>query len=238
MNQNQSWDVGGQEGNSYPFDTIGAYVKLKVTNYEPNLPQTHMTGELAGKPRTFDSGAPMLMHRVTGTIVDADQKHKVGEEASFYLKGAKKLDGDAGSTQAVVSAAILAATGATTLQWGGTVTLQYVADKPSTVRGLSPSKLYKAWYEVPSFAPVGEAAPGPTAPPASTAAAPPSAPAPAASAAAPGLTAEQMAEIARLTAVAQAPQTPAQEVWEADPRVAQLRAAGTSDAIIRQVLGI
>lgn len=248
----ETWDIGGG-GNSFPFDTIGDFVKGYVVGYEPNLKQTDpKTGEV----KTFNSGDPMLMHRVELEVIESNLPDVgAGDNRSIYLKGAKKLVDAAqgiGSTQAAVAAALKATTNGTALQYRGVLTLQYVAEQPDAPRGQSPAKYYRAWYEAPTFqvgtpdptpAPVVPAVPSPgpapsasipaAAAPATPAAVAPAMPAaPATAAASPGLTPEQEAAIA--AALGQTA-TPA---WDADPRVAPLRARGVPDDTIRTVLGL
>jgi hypothetical protein len=200
----------------------------------------------------------MKMHRVGLHVLESSNpQYAQGMDVSVYLKGGAKLNPDgSGPTQAVVLAAIKAATGMNDLQPGAKLTLQYVAEGTSKDRMTQPPKYYKAWYVVPAMGVPGAPSEAPKADPyaggatgvyppvagptvpereaASAAAATPppgtpASPAPAADASA--LTPEQEAAIAAALA-------PAAESWESDPRVAPLRAKNVPDATIRSVLGI
>lgn len=161
MTQDQDgWAIGGG-GNSFPFENVGEWVQGTVYEYEPNLPQTVMRGPDKGKPRTFASGAPMLMHRVgLHVIASTNPTYPEGTDASVYLKGGlKPYDDGSYSTQGAVAAAIKAATGENRLKPGSKLTLQ----RCSTVKTNDGDAYgYKAWYEAPSFV-VGD--PTPSAPP-------------------------------------------------------------------------
>jgi hypothetical protein len=240
---NDGWTVP-TGGNAYPFDALGAWVKIRVEEFEPNLPVTDLK---TGETKTYKSGAPQLMHRIGGDVIEAsDQAFPAGTGTSVYMSGAAKPTGSDdkgpfGSRNAVIAAAIKAATGSNQLMPKSVLTVQYVGDEPDTPRGMSPTKRYQAWYEyvAPPLGAVGPTVPAPTAatptagPPAGTPAAasvPPTGPA---TATASALTPEQEAEAA--LAAYLAAQEP-EEAWSLDPRVAPLRAKNLDDATIRSIL--
>ncbi len=253
MTDEKGWTVPSA-GTAFPFDTPGAWCKIKVEEFEPNIPVTDMkTGEL----KQYKSGGQIYMHRIGGTILESsDAAWPAGTAASVYMSGAMKPTGDDangpyGARNAVISAAIKRATGGNQLMPGSELTTQYIGDEPDTPRGQSPTKRYQAWYAYVA-APLG--AVGPTSPAtqvaspvqsvstpatAGVAAATGAPTTPTASAAPtgpPGLTPEQEAEAA--LAAWQATQEPAAEAWESDPRVAPLRAKNLPDATIRSILKI
>ncbi len=155
-----AWKIPGG-GNSFPFDNYGDFVAGIVFEFEPNLRQT----DKDGKEKTFPGGQPMLMHRIGIHVTDSSSPaYKLGQDASVYLKGGAKLQADGtGPTQAVVLAAIKAATGLNDLQPGAKLTVQYVAEGQSKDRMTQPPKYYKAWYEAPSMTVPTPGQPGATA---------------------------------------------------------------------------
>ena len=243
------WKIPGG-GNSFPFDNFGDFITGLVFEFEPNLTQT----DKDGKPKCFAGGQEMKMHRVGLHVLESSNpQYAQGMDVSVYLKGGAKLNPDgSGPTQAVVLAAIKAATGMNDLQPGAKLTLQYVAEGTSKDRMTQPPKYYKAWYVVPAMGVPGataEAPPaaGPTvATPVAQAVTPPPGSAPATvtpQPAAPGIaTSAPTADASALTpeqeAAIAAALAPAAESWESDPRVAPLRAKNVPDATIRSVLGI
>ncbi len=108
----QGWTVPSA-GSAFPFDAPGAWCKIKVEEFEPNLP---CTDPKTGEPKHYKSGAPQLMHRIGGTVIESsDPAFPAGAAASFYMSGALKptgedANGPYGSKNAVISAAIKRAT--------------------------------------------------------------------------------------------------------------------------------
>lgn len=250
MSDEKGWTLPAA-GNAFPFDNPGDWVKITVEEFEPNLPQTDPK---SGEQKSYPSGGLAWMNRIGGTVLESNVGTvAVGSSANLYMKGAMKAkntraDGTVeGATNAAITAAIKAATGGNQLMPGAELTLQYVGDEPDTARGMSPTKRYAAWYKY-AAPPLG--AVGPTAPPAAAVTPPPAVPGTGSPAAAPGvqavaspsagqsaaLTPEQEAEAA--LAAWEAAQAPAPEAWEADPRVAPLRAKNLPDATIRSILKI
>lgn len=169
---NDGWTVP-TGGNAFPFDVLGAWVKIKVQEFEPNLPVTDLK---TGEAKRYPSGGPILMHRIGGDVLEAsDPAFPAGTGTSVYMSGAAKPTGSDdkgpyGSRNAVIAAAIKAATGSNQLMPKATLTVQYVGDEPDTPRGMSPTKRYQAWYSYSYTAPALGTV-GPTAaPPAATAA--------------------------------------------------------------------
>lgn len=246
---NDGWTVP-TGGNAFPFDVLGAWVKIKVQEFEPNLPVTDLK---TGEAKRYPSGGPILMHRIGGDVLEAsDPAFPAGTGTSVYMSGAAKPTGSDdkgpyGSRNAVIAAAIKAATGSNQLMPKATLTVQYVGDEPDTPRGMSPTKRYQAWYSYSYTAPALGAV-GPTSPAATAGPAPVSAPPavaqmpvstpPAATAATAALTPEQEAEAALAAYLAEQATVPAEPAWDEDPRVNPLRAKGLDDATIRSILKI
>lgn len=160
MTQNSGWNIGGEGGDSFPFEQIGA----SVTGTIDSLSEVQQTDLQTGEPKTFSNGQPMMMYRVGLANTNAprtspeDNGHR-----SVYLKGSRASDSR--SSLAAVLDAVKAATGGTNLEPGGVLTLTYVGDGEAKGRGFSAPKLYQAQYQRPSMnlggAPAPQQAPAP-----------------------------------------------------------------------------
>lgn len=148
MSNANPWDLGGEGGNSFPFDTIGD----SVTGTIESLREVQQTDLQTGEPKTFSNGEPMMMYQVTlantnaprNSANPADDGHR-----SVYLKGSRKAETQ--SSLAAVLAAVKQATGGTALEPGATLTLTYVGNGQQANRGFSPPKLYSAVYVRPAM---------------------------------------------------------------------------------------
>jgi hypothetical protein len=125
---------------SAKFEKVGDSVKGEITSVE-----TKQQTDLDGAPKTWDNGDPMWQVVVTLATAerDADDPDDDGKRA-VYLKGSNKY----ASTSKAVADAVRAA-GASKLEVGGTLALQYTGDGEATKRGFSPPKLYAAAYKAP-----------------------------------------------------------------------------------------
>lgn len=160
MTQNNGWNIGGEGGDSFPFEQIGA----SVTGTIDSLSEVQQTDLQTGEPKTFSNGQPMMMYRVGLANTNAprtspeDNGHR-----SVYLKGSRASDSR--SSLAAVLDAVKAATDGTNLEPGGVLTLTYVGDGEAKGRGFSAPKLYQAQYQRPSMnlggAPAPQQAPAP-----------------------------------------------------------------------------
>lgn len=183
-----SFDLGGG-GNAFPFDNIGDSVTGQIIGIEEQQ-QTDMD---SGLPAVWDNGAPKMMVRVElqTQLSDPTNPGDDGKRA-VYLKGSRKAETQ--STMAAVLTAVRNASGATTLQVGGTLTLTYASDGVASKRGWNPPKQYTATYDPAPPAQVdlsGHAAPVAAAPaPAPVPAAAP----PVAAAAAPATTTPELSD--------------------------------------------
>ena len=134
-------DIGGAEGNSFPFNNIGDSVTGQILTLE-EVQQTDMkTGEL-----TFwnnNPAQPKMMYRVTLQTDLRDDPSDDGKRA-IYLRGSRKPEKK--SSLGAVLQAVKAATGGTSLDPGATVTLAYVGDGIAQTRGFDPPKQYEAQY--------------------------------------------------------------------------------------------
>lgn len=153
-----SFDLGGG-GNAFPFDNVGDSVTGRIISIEEQQ-QTDMD---SGQPAVWDSGQPKMMVRVE---LQTDQRDPAnpGDDGkrSIYLKGSRKPESM--SSMAAVIVAVRNASGATTLQAGGTLTLTYAADGVPTKRGWNAPKHYTATYVAPSVDLMGDTpAPAPAA---------------------------------------------------------------------------
>lgn len=142
----QSWDIGGDGGNSFAFDQIGA----SVTGTIEQMQEVQQTDLDSGEPRTFTSGQPMMMYRLTLRTTQRDATNPMDDgRRDVYLKGSRKAETQ--SSLAAVLQAVKLATGGTNLQPGATVTLTYIGDGQATSRGKNAPKLYTATYVPPAM---------------------------------------------------------------------------------------
>ncbi len=242
MTQPQSMTLGGEGGNSFPFDAVGDFVKGKVRTVE----QQQQTDMESGEPAFWPGGKPKLMYAVTMQTELRDDAADDGMRCVF-LKGSTKPESK--SSLAAVRGAVKGATGAYDLQYDGELTLQFSNVEPPATRGFSPRKLYDAWY-VPPVMTIGESAPGPTPPPAAAPAAPPAQPPAGVPSVAPGATATPPAPSSPPAAVPPASPAPAAGHPAATPpaavseeqRVALIEATLTDaqkvDPAVRAALGL
>lgn len=187
-----SFDLGGS-GNSFPFDAIGDTVTGTIIAIE----QQQQTDMESGLPAVWDNGAPKLMVKVELQTQLRDPADPSDDgKRSVYLKGSRKPESM--SSMAAVLGAVRAASGATTLQQGGTLTLTFAGEGVPSRRGYSAPKHYTATYvpAPPAQVDLSGAQPASAAPPAAQAPTPAPAPvqqAPAPAAAVPNLSDEQKA---------------------------------------------
>lgn len=180
------FDIGGAEGNAFPFEQPGDTVTGSILTLE-EVQQTDMdTGELAFWNN--NPAQPKMMYRVT-LQTELRNDHADDGKRSIYLRGSRKPDTK--SSLAAVLTAVRQATGGTSLDPGATLTLTYVGDGVASKRGYNPPKQYQAAYQ-PAAMDLGGGAP-PAAPPAAAPAAVAAPPAPAAAAPVAGPTPEQVA---------------------------------------------
>ncbi len=125
---------------SAKFEAVGDAVRGEILNVE-----TKQQTDLDGNPKTWDNGDPRWQVAVTRQTDERDATDPDDDgKRAVYLKGSNKY----ASTSKAVADAVRSA-GATKLEQGGTLALQYVGDGEATKRGFSPPKLYQAAYKAP-----------------------------------------------------------------------------------------
>ena len=140
-----TFNLGGDAGNSFSFDYIGA----QVTGTVLDLVEQQQTDMQTGEPKTFTNGQPMMMYRVDLQTQERDPNNPMDDgRRSVYLKGSRAPETQ--SSLAAVLAAVKQATGTANIATGGTLTVQYVGDGQPKQRGFSAPKLYAASYQPPT----------------------------------------------------------------------------------------
>lgn len=146
--QPTSWGIGGEGGNSFPFDAIGDYVAGLVLNVE----EVQQTDPKDGTPQTWDNGDPKMQYRVTLQTELRDPNNPADDgKRTIYLRGSKKPADDGKSSLCAVLDAVREVTGGTDLQYRGHLTLQYVGDGRQTNRAFNPPKRWASWYQAPAM---------------------------------------------------------------------------------------
>ena len=140
-----TFNLGGDAGNSFAFDHVGA----QVTGTVLDLVEQQQTDLQTGEPKTFTNGQPMMMYRVDLQTQERDPNNPMDDgRRSIYLKGSRAPETQ--SSLAAVLAAIKQATGTANIATGGTLTVQYVGDGQPKQRGFNAPKLYAASYQPPT----------------------------------------------------------------------------------------
>ena len=140
-----TFNLGGDAGNSFAFDHIGA----QVTGTVLDLVEQQQTDLQTGEPKTFTNGQPMMMYRVDLQTQERDPNNPMDDgRRSIYLKGSRAPETQ--SSLAAVLAAIKQATGTANIATGGTLTLTYIGDGQPKQRGFNAPKLYAASYQPPT----------------------------------------------------------------------------------------
>ena len=185
MSNNPNDFLLGGGGGSAKFENVGDTVSGTITATEVKQ-QTDLKDNT---PKTWDNGDPVMQLVVT---LQTDQRDPENDDdegiRNVYVKGSKKA-GSRSLHDAVATA--VRQSGAKGLEVGGTLSVTYTGEEPSSTRGFNPRKLYSATYSAPDKAAqtgdfLGTApaqAPAPVA-------------APAAAAPAPQMTPEQLAAFA------------------------------------------
>lgn len=140
-----SFDIGGNGGTSFRFDSHGDTVTGKILSIE----EVQQTDPATGKPQFWDdyNTQPKMQYRVTlATDLRSDDPADDGHRA-IYLKGSRKPESK--SSLAAVLQAVRAATGGTSLDTGGWLQLTYISDGAQANRAFSAPKQYEAKYQAP-----------------------------------------------------------------------------------------
>ena len=137
-----NWNIGGDGGNSFPFDHIGDTVTGQIVS----LQEVQQTDLQTGEPKTFANGQPMMMYRISLATQLRDPANPSDDgHCDIYLKGSRKSETQ--SSLAAVLDAVRAVTGGTDLEPNATLSLTYIGDGQQAQRGFNPPKLYKANYQ-------------------------------------------------------------------------------------------
>lgn len=119
------------------FPEIGTVVKGTIVNTEVVQQTDYATGE----PKVWSDGKPMM--QAVFTLQTDERDAEIDGDTGMrklYVKGAMQ--------QAVRDAVKQA--GASKIEVGGIIAVQYVADKASEKRGFNPAKQFKAQYKQPA----------------------------------------------------------------------------------------
>ena len=126
---------------SAKFENVGDKVSGEIINVETKQ-QTDLKD---GTPKTWDDGSPMWQVVVTLQTDERDPEITDDEgRRAIYVKGSMKY---ASMAKAVADA--VRASGAKTLEVGGTLAVQFTGEGEATSRGFNPPKLYAAAYKAP-----------------------------------------------------------------------------------------
>lgn len=128
--------LGGGGAPSAKFPTVGTTVKGTVVSNDV----TQQTDFTTGEPKKWKDGSPMMQVVVTLQTDERDPAIDNDDgQRRIYVRGQM--------TNAVRDALRDAKC---KLAVGGTLAVQYVADKASDKPGLNPAKQYRAQYQPPS----------------------------------------------------------------------------------------
>lgn len=154
-----TFDLGGQGGNSFPFENIGDSITGQILDLE-EVQQTDMD---TGEPVEWPNGKPKMMFRLTLQTDLRDPADPADDGVrSIYLRGSRKS-----ATRSSLAAALDAvkrATGNTQMQTGATYTHTYVADGVPSRRGYNAPKEYEGHYVPPAMNLDGDQAAAPAMP--------------------------------------------------------------------------
>ena len=141
-----SFNLSGNNGNAFPFETIGDTVTGSILSME----EQQQTDLQTGLPKRFDNGQPMMMYKVRLQTQLRDPQNPVDDGVrSIYLRGSMKPESQ--SSLSAVITAVQQATGSTNLQTGGLLALSYVGNGQARQRGFNAPKLYAAKYQAPTM---------------------------------------------------------------------------------------
>ena len=118
---------------SAKFPTIGTTVKGRIEHLEVQQQRDFTTGE----PKTYDDGKPAM--QLVVTLATDERDPEVADDDGMRRVFAK------GQLLAAIRSAVRQANAQ--LAVGGTLAVQYTADKPSEKRGMNPAKVYQAQYK-------------------------------------------------------------------------------------------
>lgn len=118
---------------SAKFPTIGTVVKGRIEHLDVQQQRDFTTGE----PKTYDDGKPAM--QLVVTLATDERDPEISDDDGMRRLFAK------GQLLAAIRTAVRQA--GAQLSPGGTLAVQYTADKPSEKRGMNPAKVYVAQYK-------------------------------------------------------------------------------------------
>lgn len=124
-----TFELGGEGGNAFSFGPQGAQPGASITGTVVDMKEVQRTNFDTKQPEFWDNGDPKMQFRVTlqTQLRDANIPNDDGKR-DLYLDGRKKPnDNGTKSRICAVLDAVRAATGATALQRGGTLTVTWVS---------------------------------------------------------------------------------------------------------------
>lgn len=167
------FDLGGGGGSSFSFGPQGSQPGSHVSGTVIDMKEVQETNYDTKEPETWSNGDPKMQYRVTLQTELRDPANPQDDgQRDIYLNGYRKphpKTGTSGTLYAVLQS-VQQATGTTSLQPGGKLTLQWISGMGFT----GDPRHYQAWYEAPAIDLGGGQPPNPAAP--VQQAAPPAAP--------------------------------------------------------------
>jgi hypothetical protein len=155
------FDLGGGGGSSFSFGPQGTQPGSHVSGTVIDMKEVQETNYDTKEPEFWSNGDPKMQYRVTLQTELRDPANPQDDgQRSIYLNGYRKphpKNGTSGTLYAVLQS-VQQATGTTSLQPGGKLTLKWVSGMGFT----GDPRHYQAWYEAPAID-LGGAQPNPAA---------------------------------------------------------------------------
>lgn len=141
---NDDFDLGGEGGRSFRFETIGTTVTGKIISQTKQQATDFDTGE----PASWPDGNPKWVYVINLQTDLRDSDDDDGVRA-LYLQGSLKPESK--SSLSAVREAARKAIGSYKTTVGGTLSMTYVADGQRSRPQFNPPKQYEARYIPPSM---------------------------------------------------------------------------------------
>jgi hypothetical protein len=138
-------DIGGG-GKSWSPETLGDKIAGVIRTVD-RRPQREFG---SGKELTWDDGRPRLL-----TYIELETDLHENEEddgvRALYAKGGKNFEASTGSgtSMELAIAEAVRAAGASSIEEGATLAVQYTGTAKPTTRGYQPANLFRAQYKPP-----------------------------------------------------------------------------------------
>lgn len=139
-----SMDLGGNGGNSFPFEKAGDTVTGKIVS----INEVQQTDVKSGQPAVWQDGKPKMMFVVELATAPGTANRDDDGLNTVYIRGAKKPESM--SSLAAVVGAVKLATGGSAISKGADLSLSYVGDGPKTNPAYNAPKKYTATYAAPA----------------------------------------------------------------------------------------